>query len=247
MGLGLVAIPRPRRPGMPHDIAPERVHDVLAELNSMADPSRRAGMARVGIDVDRALGVSVPNLRSRSRAPAATTTWRSRFGRPRSTRRASSPRWSTSRRGSPRRRWRPGSTTSIRGTSATGVRQPVRPHPFAFRKARAWTRDGRVREARRVRARWRRGRPPQRRRRARSRSFLPSSERSDRRPQLREEGGELGAAPDRQTEPGAQRRRDRRGRSAHRARLPQRRWIAARRPPRAEERRGPGAPGARSA
>lgn len=36
---------------------------VIAELRSIADPSRKPGMARVGITVDRALGVSIPQLR----------------------------------------------------------------------------------------------------------------------------------------------------------------------------------------
>jgi 3-methyladenine DNA glycosylase AlkD len=37
---------------------------VIAELRRRADPSRKPGMARVGIDVSRALGVSMPNIRS---------------------------------------------------------------------------------------------------------------------------------------------------------------------------------------
>ena len=36
---------------------------VIAELRAVADPSRLSGMARVGINVDRALGVSIPELR----------------------------------------------------------------------------------------------------------------------------------------------------------------------------------------
>lgn len=36
----------------------------LAELRGRADPTRKPGMARVGIDVSRALGVSVPNIRA---------------------------------------------------------------------------------------------------------------------------------------------------------------------------------------
>lgn len=36
----------------------------IAELRRRADPSRRPGMARVGIDVSRALGVSVPDIRA---------------------------------------------------------------------------------------------------------------------------------------------------------------------------------------
>lgn len=37
---------------------------VIAELRDRADPSRKPGMARVGIDVSRALGVSVPDIRA---------------------------------------------------------------------------------------------------------------------------------------------------------------------------------------
>jgi 3-methyladenine DNA glycosylase AlkD len=40
-----------------------RVDQVLANLRSVADPTRLPGMARVGINVDRALGVSIPSLR----------------------------------------------------------------------------------------------------------------------------------------------------------------------------------------
>ena len=39
------------------------VRQVLKELQAVADPARRPGMASVGINVERALGVSVPNLR----------------------------------------------------------------------------------------------------------------------------------------------------------------------------------------
>ena len=40
------------------------VHAAMAELRDRADPSRKPGMARVGIDVSRALGLSMPNLRA---------------------------------------------------------------------------------------------------------------------------------------------------------------------------------------
>lgn len=40
---------------------------VVAELRAVADPSRLSGMAHVGINVDRALGVSIPNLRKLGR------------------------------------------------------------------------------------------------------------------------------------------------------------------------------------
>lgn len=39
------------------------VDEAIAELRSVADPTRRPGMARVGINVDRALGVGVPHIR----------------------------------------------------------------------------------------------------------------------------------------------------------------------------------------
>lgn len=37
---------------------------VLAELRARADPARKPGMARVGIDVSHALGVSMPDIRA---------------------------------------------------------------------------------------------------------------------------------------------------------------------------------------
>jgi 3-methyladenine DNA glycosylase AlkD len=40
------------------------IETALAELRSMADETRRPGMARVGIDVSKALGVSVPRIRA---------------------------------------------------------------------------------------------------------------------------------------------------------------------------------------
>ena len=40
---------------------------VVAELRAAADPSRLTGMSRVGINVDRALGVSIPTLRKLGR------------------------------------------------------------------------------------------------------------------------------------------------------------------------------------
>jgi 3-methyladenine DNA glycosylase AlkD len=58
-----------------------RTRTVLAELDLLADPSRRPGMARVGINVDRALGVSIPHLRRLARPhrpdhPLALDLWR---------------------------------------------------------------------------------------------------------------------------------------------------------------------------
>ena len=40
-----------------------RLTEAVGELRASADTTRRPGMARVGINVDRALGVSVPNIR----------------------------------------------------------------------------------------------------------------------------------------------------------------------------------------
>src|SRR4026208_1751407 len=37
--------------------------EVVRDLREAADPSRLPGMARVGIDITHALGVSVPNIR----------------------------------------------------------------------------------------------------------------------------------------------------------------------------------------
>jgi 3-methyladenine DNA glycosylase AlkD len=44
-----------------------RTREVLADLDRLADPSRRPGMARVGINVERALGISIPQLRRLAR------------------------------------------------------------------------------------------------------------------------------------------------------------------------------------
>jgi len=40
------------------------VHAVIAELRDRADPSRKPGMARVGIEVSKALGLGVPDIRA---------------------------------------------------------------------------------------------------------------------------------------------------------------------------------------
>lgn len=41
--------------------------NIVAELQTLADPSRLPGMARVGIGIDEALGVSIPDLRKLGR------------------------------------------------------------------------------------------------------------------------------------------------------------------------------------
>ena len=43
------------------------MRELLRELNQVADPSRLSGMARYGIATDKALGVSVPDLRKLAR------------------------------------------------------------------------------------------------------------------------------------------------------------------------------------
>ena len=44
-----------------------RTWAVLADLDLLADPTRLPGMARVGINIDRAVGVSIPHLRRLAR------------------------------------------------------------------------------------------------------------------------------------------------------------------------------------
>jgi 3-methyladenine DNA glycosylase AlkD len=44
------------------------VQAVIGQLRERADPSRKPGMARVGIDVSQALGVSMPNIRAIAKA-----------------------------------------------------------------------------------------------------------------------------------------------------------------------------------
>ncbi len=44
-----------------------KTSEVIDQLRTLADPSRLPGMARVGINVERAIGVSLPNLRTLAR------------------------------------------------------------------------------------------------------------------------------------------------------------------------------------
>jgi 3-methyladenine DNA glycosylase AlkD len=58
--------------------------DALGELKSRADPTRKHGMERVGIDISRALGVSVPDIRAVAKRcgtdhDLALELWRSRI------------------------------------------------------------------------------------------------------------------------------------------------------------------------
>ena len=58
----------------------QQTRAVVEELRSVADPSRKPGMARVGINVERALGVSIPNCRRIARGhrgdhPLALDLW----------------------------------------------------------------------------------------------------------------------------------------------------------------------------
>ena len=41
--------------------------EALSDLHAVADPSRRPGMSRIGINVERALGASVPHIRKIAR------------------------------------------------------------------------------------------------------------------------------------------------------------------------------------
>ena len=46
----------------------EQVRAVLKQLNAMSDRSRLSGMARYGINIDKAIGVAIPDLRKLARA-----------------------------------------------------------------------------------------------------------------------------------------------------------------------------------
>jgi 3-methyladenine DNA glycosylase AlkD len=61
-----------------------RTREVLSAMGSVADPTRKPGMARVGINIEDALGVSIPNLRmiARRHRPdhvMALDLWRTRI------------------------------------------------------------------------------------------------------------------------------------------------------------------------
>jgi 3-methyladenine DNA glycosylase AlkD len=65
-------------------VDPHEHRSVVEELRSAADPSRKPGMARVGIRVERALGVSIPECRRIARGhkrdhPLALELWRTRI------------------------------------------------------------------------------------------------------------------------------------------------------------------------
>ena len=45
-----------------------KTREVVDELRTLADPGRLSGMARVGINVERAIGVSLPDLRTLARS-----------------------------------------------------------------------------------------------------------------------------------------------------------------------------------
>jgi 3-methyladenine DNA glycosylase AlkD len=47
--------------------APLAADDVLGRLKALADPARLPGMARYGIEVSNAFGVSIPSLRAIAR------------------------------------------------------------------------------------------------------------------------------------------------------------------------------------
>jgi 3-methyladenine DNA glycosylase AlkD len=66
---------------------------IVALLKQKADAKYLAGMLRFGIDNQNALGVKIPEVRKIAKALKRTTNWRSSFGPPASTRRASWPQW----------------------------------------------------------------------------------------------------------------------------------------------------------
>ena len=216
---------------------------VVAELRSLADPSRRPGMAHVGITIDRALGVSIPKLRRLARAhrgdhELALDLWATEIHEA-----ASSHRWSMTPPSSPAPRWTPGRKTSTRGTSATRcATTSSSPRDRRCRRPRLVPSRRGVREARRVRDRCGPGGTRSRPRRRLVHRLVPEDPPGrDRRAQRREEGRELGAATDREAEPRTARCGDRRGGTTARARQPQRSLDRARRAPRAAKRRHRGA------
>ena len=72
---------------------------IMDRLAAMGSEAARAGMARYGINVDDAFGVSVYELQAdRDRSTAATTDWPWRCGAPATTRHACWRAWSTTRR-----------------------------------------------------------------------------------------------------------------------------------------------------
>jgi len=70
--------------------AQRRARALVDELRALGSADHRAGMARFGIEVERACGVPIPVLRRWRGASAMTTSWRRRSGRRPSTRRGCS-------------------------------------------------------------------------------------------------------------------------------------------------------------
>ena len=224
--------------------ADERARDVVRTLERMGDRSRLEGMARFGIDTELAPSASPSPSSGVSRETSGTTTsWRRRCGHRASTRRACSRRWSTSPRWSRRPRWRRGWPTWIRGTCATGCAATS-----SIGRRSRWTRpssgapgepefEKRAAFALMASAAVHRKDLPD----AAFASLLPVIRSAgDRRAELREEGGLVGAPTDRQAELGAQLAGDPNRRADRADRLAGRAVDRARRPARAPERRGAG-------
>ena len=188
--------------------------EIVAELESLADPANVAGMARYGIRVENALGISAPRLRATAKRigrdhALARDLWASGIHEarilagfvddPARVTPAQLERWA-----------KDFDSWDVCDGVCSNLFDRT---PFAWDNAVAWSarpeeyvkRAGFVLMA--ALAVHDKKAPDERFRR-----FLPLIEReADGRAQLREEGGQLGAPPDRQTKSRAEPRRDRRG------------------------------------
>ncbi len=183
---------------------------MIAELRVVADPSRLPGMARVGINVDRALGVSIPDAQedrtaSPTRSLAGSGSLAERHPR-------------SPHPGLDGRRPRGGDAGSdggvgrrlrFVGSLRSGDLEPLRSDAVrGFRRSRVDEAARGVREARGVRDDRGARRPRPDGSRSHVHGVVPGDPpRCDGRSQLREEGRELGAPPDRQAEPASSTRR----------------------------------------
>ena len=215
---------------------------VIAELRAVADPSRLPGMARVGINVDRALGVSIPELRKIGRRhrpdhALALDLWRSGIHEARIL---------ASMVDDPAKVTRDQMEEWVGDFDSWDLcdqvdLEPLRPDTVRdFRRSRVDEAARGVREACGVRDDRGAHRPRPDGARSHVRRLVPGDPpRCDGRSQLREEGRELGAPADRQAEPGAQRGGHRGGGVVDDIRCPQRALGRSRCAPRAPERTRP--------
>ena len=208
---------------------------VVAELHALADPERLPGMARVGINIERAIGVSLPHLRKLGRRLGpdhllALDLWStgihearilaSLVDDPADVTREQMDAWA-----------RDFDSWDICDQVVGNLFERT---PYVVPAAHSWTerdetfvkRAGFVLIA--TRAVHDRMSPD-----GLFTAWFPTIRRGrDRRSQLREEGRQLGPPSDRETEPGAQRGRDRSGRDARRIHGDQCAMGGTRRPPR---------------